>query len=127
MICLRLGAAVLGLAFAVATWPALADTTDAELTATQNDLAVRLATAFASTEPCNLDVNASRVAELVTRAFGPRLSARVASELMYRVVTARAVQGARFKGGEAARREHCRAILGLYGPEGTDLKGVLHQ
>ena len=92
----------------------------------QKDFASRLASAFGSTEICDLDINPDRVADLLREKFGERLTARAVSDLMYMVVVMRAVQGVQVRGlKESEIKERCALMLQHFGGNGTDLRGVL--
>src|SRR3954449_1027732 len=86
----RASAVLLGLLLMIDVSGALAAD---PLTASQSEFASRLASAFASTEICDVDVDQERVAALLRERFGAQLSTDAAADLMYRVVVVRAIQG----------------------------------
>lgn len=92
----------------------------------QKDFASRLASAFAGTEICDLDINSDRVAELLREKFGESLTVRAVADLMYMVVVVRAIQGVQIRSlRESEIKERCALAVRHFGSNGTDLTGVL--
>lgn len=92
----------------------------------QRDIAARLASAFAGTEICDVDIDPERVAAILRENFGERLTAEVVSDLMYIVVVVRAVQGTQVQGQTSHQiRERCTQLRRHFDRNGFDLKGVI--
>lgn len=95
-------------------------------TPNQRDFVARLASAVASVEPCDADMNRDRLSAAIREAFGPNLSAKQTADVLYAVTTAEAIQGVQMRSlSPPAKRERCALFQKHFGPEGTDIRGVL--
>lgn len=96
----------------------------------QMSVATQLATAIGSTGFCNFGVNTDGLAAAIKDRIAPtgKLTPEMASHLMFYVVATQGLQVALSGVSRMNKRQlaqHCAQLLSTYGPNGSQVKGLV--
>lgn len=94
----------------------------------QLSVASQLGSAYANAMACNQDIDIERTAAIIREKIAPQLTPQMTASLMFMVVGVQALQAQVLGTGQMKKKElaaHCASMLSAFGPNGTQLKGVV--
>lgn len=96
----------------------------------QASAASQIGSALASANWCNFGVDTSRITAVIEDRIAPvgKLTPQMASELMFTVVGAQAIQSQMLGVDKMNKRDlakHCSEVISYFGPGGTAIPGLL--